>query len=868
MGDAGGGSAGSVGEGAPNNKFVRTMEALKEDALLSEYLRPDFGLDRLVSEALSRPAADTSARCEGLERGIAMLDVAIKDEVVRRRGPLLSHVEGLAMAEQRVSKVRAQIETLKRGLAGPRADLDSHRRTAQRLVAKMAVLRETTDLARMAGRLSRWAGRLRSELKDTDWAAVDAAASASARPEGREGGAADVGSAGGAGYGGLPLAATLVRDFQAELALDPRVRRLTFIADHARFVDETGSRLSNAADTLLSMGTANDRPAETAVALQIFYNLGKMKVTVEKLLEGYRGFVRNTLREALAEANDVKAAQGAGGGSSGGGSDGAAAWKERYWEGMRGCATRLAGIVVRVWHLQRVLQRKRDPSTYQPFLELVTDPGKPLPARAFVGAVLDMVDEELDHVRSAGGAARDLLRDQYPYLVNFLLSILSKSEEATESIKGVPPFYQPEYKERLIAAAKPFVDLHLGDLRAKAPAQVAKYFAAAGLPSSGVGDKGSSASRRPVGSVAPLVRMFEEELEALGSSHLAEDSVIQGFKLVAGALGFFVEKVSLHLVSSGRDVARIEKPTPAQLCNIALCVQCLELEWRMQDVLKKWGEDSLPKFAVTAIEEQLELLRAKAGECAEPMLMALAKGAEEKVAKMHAEFSGSRPSAVGTADVAPSDYMVGLVALLKLFSAEYLNRFPFIAQRTQPAGTGTTASPPGKSVVVLTRKLKSTASRVLDVYVRHACLASPWSERVAQTVGRDAEELEKAVTSHIWPCKLLGENYLTFRGFKLLTSVATSRLPDLPTADLVRDTKLTPSDAAHHLLARCASLDAGRTQLPHSRRSLTPLQYALWLDGRDAAEVWKGIGQAIDAVAEPGDEVTKLLAIVRSFRSA
>ena len=847
--------------------FASTMEVIKGDAVLSEYLRPDFGLDRLVSEALGRPNAETSAQCEGLERGIAMLDVAIKDEVVGRRGPLLSHVEGLTVAEQRVGKVRAQVETLKRGLAGSRSELDGHRRQAKRLVAKMAVLRETTDLARVAGRLSRWAGRLRSELKDVDWAAIDAAAQASsARGAGDGALAAQAEVSTTAGYGGLPLAATLVRDYEAELKLEPRVRGLDFVAGHARFVEGTRENLARAADTLLTMGTANDRPAETAVALQIFYNLGQMRPTVEQLMEGYKSFLRDTLRGALNSAQEV---------SKGGEGGTAEERRERYWEGMRGCATRIAGIVVRVWHLQRVLQRKRDPTTYQPFLEILTESGKPLLARAFFESVLGIVDQELGGLLERGGAARDLLRDQYPYLVNFLLSILSKSEEATESIKGVPPLYRPEYRDRLVSAARPFVDLHLVELKAKSTTLVTKYFADRG-------DKGGSTQRRPVGSVHPLVRTFSDEMESLGHSQLAEASIIEGYTHIADALALFVDKAGLHVVSSGRDVARIEKPTPAQLCNIALCVQCLELDWRMKDALKRIiGEEDfimkeertgpLPKAAVAAIEAQLERLRIKAGESVETMFAALSKGAEEKVAKMHAEFSAPRPAlAEGKEDVAPSDFVAGLSALLKLFSTEYLNRFPFIANRRDTtAGTGGSdrGLTVGESVTVVTRKLSSCATRILATYTRHACLASPWSDRVAQAVAKDAAEVEKVVSSYVWPARLLGEDYLSFKGFKLLAKPKTQRLPELPTADLVKDTGLSTSDAAHHLLARCAGLDAGRTQLPHARRSLTPLQYALWLDGRDKTEVWKGITQAVDAVEQPGEEVAKILAILKSLPS-
>lgn len=117
--------------------------------------------------------------------------------------------------------------------------------------------------------------------------------------------------------------------------------------------------------------------AEVGTGLQVFYNLGELKVTVEQLVHKYKGIGVKSVSVAL----DMKAisAGGGGGGYGPGGVRGSgtpqigggAKAREALWQRMGTCMDTLHSIVVAVWHLQRVLSKKRDPFTHVLLLDEV-----------------------------------------------------------------------------------------------------------------------------------------------------------------------------------------------------------------------------------------------------------------------------------------------------------------------------------------------------------------------------------------------------------------------------------------------------------------------------------------------------------------
>ncbi|KAG8481307.1 hypothetical protein CXB51_026075 [Gossypium anomalum] len=123
---------------------------------------------------------------------------------------------------------------------------------------------------------------------------------------------------------------------------------------------------------------------EIGTKLRMFYNLGELRATVEQLVSKIREWVVKSVSVAL----DMKAisAGGGGGGFGPGGIRGSGTpqiggsgkAREALWQRMGSCMDQLHSIMVAIWHLQRVLSKKRDPFTHVLLLDEVIKEGDPM----------------------------------------------------------------------------------------------------------------------------------------------------------------------------------------------------------------------------------------------------------------------------------------------------------------------------------------------------------------------------------------------------------------------------------------------------------------------------------------------------------
>lgn len=144
-----------------------------------------------------------------------------------------------------------------------------------------------------------------------------------------------------------------------------------------KWVVEMGSRIREVGMKVLEKGLENLNQPEVGLGLQVFYNMGELRGTVDGLVSKYKQMGVKSVSSAL----DMKAVSGAGayGGGGPGGvqrhgtpqiGSGAKA-REALWQRMSGCMDQLHSIMLAVWHLQRVLSKKRDPFTHVLLLDEV-----------------------------------------------------------------------------------------------------------------------------------------------------------------------------------------------------------------------------------------------------------------------------------------------------------------------------------------------------------------------------------------------------------------------------------------------------------------------------------------------------------------
>lgn len=148
------------------------------------------------------------------------------------------------------------------------------------------------------------------------------------------------------------------------------------VEEELAWVRETGDTLRGEAMKALELGMEGLNQGEVAIGLQVFYNLGELKQAMEQLIGKYKGLGVKSISVAL----DMKAISGSVGSGFGPGGirgsgtpqiGGGAKARDGLWQRMGTCMDQLHSIMVAVWHLQKVLSKKRDPFTHVLLLDEV-----------------------------------------------------------------------------------------------------------------------------------------------------------------------------------------------------------------------------------------------------------------------------------------------------------------------------------------------------------------------------------------------------------------------------------------------------------------------------------------------------------------
>ncbi|KAF2302218.1 hypothetical protein GH714_033763 [Hevea brasiliensis] len=166
------------------------------------------------------------------------------------------------------------------------------------------------------------------------------------------------------------------------------------------------------------MGGLNQ--AEVGTGLQVFYNLGELKVTVEQLVNKYKGIGVKSVSVAL----DMKAIS-AGGGGGGYGPGG------------------------------RVLSKKRDPFTHVLLLDEVIKEGDSMLTDRVWEALVKAFASQMKSAFTASSFVKEIFTVGYPKLFSMIDNLLERISQDTD-IKGVLPAISLEGKEQMVQAIEIF----------------------------------------------------------------------------------------------------------------------------------------------------------------------------------------------------------------------------------------------------------------------------------------------------------------------------------------------------------------------------------------------------------------------------
>ncbi|XP_011098092.1 conserved oligomeric Golgi complex subunit 5 [Sesamum indicum] len=766
----------------PLSPSSSSLDTFSSDPIFSNFLSPDFNPTQFSSAALSSGSA--ASRIEKLQEGLRLLDTQLRNEVLSRHHGLLHQLSSIKVAESSLSSLRSSLSSLQSSVRRARAELSDPHRVIASQTHQLNNLHSTSLLLQYTIRTLRLIQKLRnlvdSQPDSSKW--------------------------------DLSKAAQLHFEILT-LYNESQLSGIDVVDTELKWVTEIGSKIREEGMKVLEKGLESLNQPEVGLGLQVFYNMGELRGTVDGLVSKYKQIAVKSVSNAL----DMKAISG--GGYGGGGPGGVqrhgtpqigagAKAREALWQRMSGSMDQLHSNLLAVWHLQRVLSKKRDPFTHVLLLDEVMQEGDQMLTDRVWDAFVKSFASQMKSVFTASSFVKEIFTIGYPKLFTMIENLLERISRDTD-VKGVPPALTSEGKEQIIAAIETFQTAFLALCLSRLSDLVNSVFP--------MSSRGSVPSKEHISRITSRI---QEEIEAVQQDARLTLLVLREINKVLLLLAERAE----YQISTGPEARQITgHATPAQLKNFTLCQHLQEIHKRITSILA-----GLPTVAVDVLSPALGTIYGVAGDSVTSLFQAMLDRLESCILQIHDQNFGSA-GMDASMDNNASPYMEELQKSIIHFRAEFLSRL-------LPSSGASFA----KTETICTRLVRSMASRVLIFFIRHASLVRPLSESGKLRMARDMAELELAVAQNLFPVEQLGPPYRALRAFRPVIFLETSQLGSSP---LLQD--LPPSVILHHLYSRGPE----DLQSPLQRNKLTPLQYSLWMDSQGEDQIWKGIKATLDDYA-------------------
>mmetsp|Transcript_44390 Transcript_44390/g.74008 ORF Transcript_44390/g.74008 Transcript_44390/m.74008 type:complete len:808 (+) Transcript_44390:117-2540(+) len=767
------------------------LQQFQYDPLLQVFLKPDFESTSYARSVLSESTATASNST--LASGIASLENELRAEVTSRHAELLQQVGSLQETENALGVVHNGVSSLQATVARIRAEIAEPYRQIKTRTRQLAALNETVDLLRRVLRMLKLVAKLRDQLS-------------AAIPD-------------------LSKAAKLLSDVET-LRAEGDLSGIDVLDVEDQWLASVSKNIRGKAEVLLKQGMQSLSQAEVGSVLQVYYNLNELGPAVSDLQAKYIQVLTGHMAVSLDPAK-ISAVSAAGGTGPGNGSarqpgrgaqaGGAQRWQHALWQQLASCMEALHTPIVAMWHLQRVLAKKRDPIMHVCFLDFLMEGldeeehslGGMLSERVW-SEVMHVLEATLNNAHSSGSGVKEALVLGYPRLAALLDATFARILKDTD-VKGVPPAVHKDSLQQLYKAAEVFQIAYLGRTLQRLTEAVNGLFT--------LGGRGSSNVVAGAADVQKVVRLIKEELDSA-----LPDARVTGLiaSVAAKAIRILGEKCE-YLIASGPDAHQVTATCSAtQERNLQLCVLIQEFHSAVAGIL-----GGLPTGAAEALKKALGEVDHVAYDCLTPLFKSIGERFEKSLVRMHQERMAD-----DTTTTECSKYMENILKVVAYFNTEFL-------QQLTPNSGGLAGSRAQFQVASgLTQK---AAQRVLELFVRHASLVRPLSEVSKLRLAKDMAELELAVGQNLFPVEQLGASYRALRAFRPLLFLDTAQVLGSP---LLKE--LPTSVVLHHMYARAPA----ELVSPHTRADLTAAQYSLWLDQHSEEEVWRGVKGTLDAYTQ------------------
>ncbi|XP_057297247.1 conserved oligomeric Golgi complex subunit 5-like isoform X1 [Hydractinia symbiolongicarpus] len=579
---------------------------------------------------------------------------------------------------------------------------------------------------------------------------------------------------------------------------------IQIIEEDLKKIKESQVEVENQAKKMLEQGLNTQNQTLIGTALQVFHNLGSLRVRVDDIISHLTDQVEKFIYASL-DAKSLATSQGMSSGVTSGPGRAAmptagntASWRTALWEHVEKLMNNLYNLCQKIFTLEKVLLKKRDPITHITFIEMFSENGQSILFSDFWNVICSTLRSEFDHSTQASTHLKQAFQGEFPKLLRLFNDFWSQISALADSkhTQSSQPFAvdikigfhdDSSPLDSLKATLHPFENAYLSRSLSRLFDSINLVFPN-GAESVPTKDELNS-----------IIHVINSELNV---ASVDEHLMVMISKNVSKTIQLYVNKCEELLVTSP-DAAQLSGGlTTSQIRNASIVNSLHQLRTGVMEILPNLVYP--PAEAVDVLDDSLTNISSYMDLSLGLILSAIMGSLQNKIARMQSEnFSISSTAYHETVDAQPcSRYVADIQKFINRIQSDYLalyNCKDFLIER-----------------------LEMLACRILELFVRHACLLRDISEGGKLKMAADMAQLEFAVTPLCRRFEDLGAAYKLFRAFRPLLFQA---IEDIPTNPNLGES-LPYSVVLHFLFSKAPS----NMQSPHTVAGWTVPEYSEWLD--------------------------------------
>ncbi|XP_043944475.1 conserved oligomeric Golgi complex subunit 5 [Protopterus annectens] len=762
---------------------VQSVIELLEDECYTDFVKEDFDVKSYTAQAIHH--AVIAEQLAKLAQGISQLDKELHLQVVARHEDLLAQATGIESLEGVLQMMHTRIAALQSAVDRIRAKIvDPHNKIVSR-TAQLARLQVACDLLRRIIRILYLSKRLQGQL---------------------QGGSREI-----------TKAAQSLNELDY-LSQGVDLSGIEVIENDLRFIARARLEVENQAKRLLEQGVETQNPTQVGTALQVFYNLGNLKETINNVVSGYRSQLEDNVQNAL----DIKVlTQPSQTGLRGGPGRAAmptpgntAAFRATLWTNMEKLMDQICAACGQVQHLQKVLAKKRDPVSHVCFIDELAKDGHAEFLHTFWNAVTEIMSTEFQKATQSSMFLKQAFEGEYPKLLRLYNDLWKRLQQYSQSIQGsLSVAGNAELLPDLPHVEEDARDIFMHKKQDYDPEKALKDslhpYETAYL------SKSLSRLFDPINLVFPPGGRnppSTDELDSIIKTVASELNVAAVDPSLSLAVARNVAKTiqlygvkSEQLLSTQGEASQVIGPlTEGQRRNVAVVNSLYRLHQAVLKVISSLN--SFPSAAEKCINNALETVYALMGSAIQPLLNSVRDSIEDILVTMHQEDFSGPLSNTGKPDVPCSLYMKELEGFIARVMTDYFRHFEcvnFVYDNTE-----------------------IIAQRAIDVFIRNASLLRPLGEGGKMRLAADFAQMELAVAPLCRRVSDLGKPYRLLRSFRPLLFQTSEHIANSPAVG-----ELIPHSTIIHFLFSRAPPEL---KSPHQRAEWCIPRYSQWLDDHPA----------------------------------